>query len=309
MRAMILQGINEPHCYRKSYDKVLFLWVESMDWKHLKIAEEFVPSTILSKANDKSYHIVVSDGEILCIDGQHPWRPLNQEEWRWCGLDSVSSHYLGNIGQSAIFAEEVDEEIESPPGYEFDTLWSFLTTVDQPVFYLIGRAKQIVEWHQHHQFCGSCGSATSVVTSDRSRKCGSCKISFYPRLSPSIIVLVHRHEQILLAKNAATKSNFYSTLAGFVEPGESIEETVHREVYEEVGITVKNLNYFKSQSWPFPNSLMLGFYAEYEGGEITIQEEEIADAQWFHYRELPNRPAMMSISGWLIAEHIKRLEG
>lgn len=131
---------------------------------------------------------------------------------------------------------------------------------------------------------------------------------FYPRLSPSIIVLITRGEEVLLAKNANTRGNFYSTLAGFVEPGESLEQTVHREVFEEVGLKVKNLQYFNSQSWPFPNSLMLGFHAEYDSGEINIQEEEIADAQWFHYTEMPNRPAMVSISGWLIDEHIKKLQ-
>ena len=279
-----------------------------MDWEYTNIAEDFIPGTTFSGESDQSHHIVVSDGEILCIVGQHPWRPLTQDEWRWCGLDSITSHYLGNIGSATIFAEEVDGDSEDPPGYEFDTLWSFLRTVDQPVFYLMGRAKQLVEWHQHHQYCGACGSVTSTTPTDRSRKCDTCNISFYPRLSPSIIVLVYRGEEVLLAKNAATRANFYSTLAGFVEPGESIEETVHREVLEEVGIKVKNLRYFNSQSWPFPNSLMLGFHAEYDSGEITIQEKEIADAQWFHYTELPNKPAMMSISGWLIADHIKRLE-
>ena len=279
-----------------------------MNWEYANIAEHFIPGTTFSKVDDQSYHIVISDGEILSIDGQHPWRPLTQDEWRWCGLDSISTHYLGQIAGTAILAEEVDSDVEEPPGYEFDTLWSFLMAVDQPVFYLIGRAKQLVEWHQQHQYCGACGSVTSANPSDRSRKCDTCNISFYPRLSPSIIVLVYRGDEILLAKNAATSNNFYSTLAGFVEPGESVEETVHREVYEEVGIKIKNLRYFNSQSWPFPNSLMLGFHAEYDSGEITIQEEEIADAQWFHYTELPNKPAMMSISGWLIAEHIKRME-
>jgi NAD+ diphosphatase len=104
------------------------------------------------------------------------------------------------------------------------------------------------------------------------------------------------------------RANFYSVLAGFVEPGESIEETVRREVLEEVGITVKKITYFGSQSWPFPNSLMLGFHAEYDSGEINIQEEELSDAQWFPFNALPNPPAMISISGWLIQDFIQRAE-
>ena len=177
----------------------------------------------------------------------------------------------------------------------------------QSLFYLAGRALQIVEWSENHQFCGRCGSPTQDHKSDRA-KVGSCGLISYPRLSPSIIVLITRGDEMLLARNANWPNGMYSTLAGFVEAGESIEQTVHREVFEEVGIKIKNLRYFSSQSWPFPNSLMLGFHAEYLDGEIRIQEEEIADARWFHYKEMPNKPAMMSISGWLIDDYLKKLE-
>ncbi len=279
-----------------------------MDWQYINIQTDFYPGTAAPASFEISHHIVISDGEILCIDGQHPWRPLTQDEWRWLGLDALSSHYLGEVAGVPVFAEEVDPDADEPEGYEFETLWSFLTIVEQPVFYLIGRAKQLIEWHRQHHYCGACGGVTSTEPTDRSRKCESCNISFYPRLSPSIIVLVYRGEEVLLARSANARGNFYSTLAGFVEPGESIEETVHREVLEEVGVRVKNLQYYNSQSWPFPNSLMLGFHAEWDSGEIDIQEEEIADAQWFHYTDLPNRPAMMSISGWLIDDFIKRMQ-
>ncbi len=278
-----------------------------MDWDLANIRNDFNPGISLHEDTDRSYHIVISDGEILCIDGQHPWRPLDNNEFRWSGLESVSTHYMGDLGGAAVYAEEVDADADEPPGYSFDTLWSFLTTVEQPVFDLIGRAKQLVEWHNQHQYCGACGSVTSTAPTDRSRKCDACNLSFYPKLSPSIIVLVSRGEEVLLAKSAHMKANFYSTLAGFVEPGESIEETVHREVFEEVGIKIKNLRYYDSQSWPFPNSLMLGFHAEYESGEIVLQEEEIADARFFHYTDMPNKPAMMSISGWLVDDFVKRM--
>lgn len=279
-----------------------------MDWEHADVSAHFIPGLSAPESPETSHHIVISDGEILCVDGQHPWRPLTQDEFRWCGLDAISTHYLGDLAGVPVFAEEVDQEADEPQGYGFDTMWSLLTGVEQPVFYLIGRAKQVVEWHQHHRFCGSCGEETSAAPSDRSKRCNTCDIHYYPRLSPSIIVLVTKGEELLLAKNAQTKANFYSTLAGFVEPGESIEDTVHREVLEEVGIRVKNLRYFASQSWPFPNSLMLGFHAEYDSGEISIQEDEIADARWFHYTDLPNPPAMISISGWLIDDFIKRMD-
>jgi NAD+ diphosphatase len=278
-----------------------------MPWEHIDIEKDFNSGLVAPEAPESSFHIVVSDGEVLGINGQHPWRALTQDEWRWCGLEARSTHYLGDLSGVPVFAEEVDADSDDPEGYEFNTLWGFLMSVEQSVFYLIGRAKQIIDWHKQHHFCGACGEVTSTAPVDRSRKCEKCNLAFYPRLSPSIIVLVHRGEEILLAKGANTRGNFYSTLAGFVEAGESIEETVHREVFEEVGLKVKNLKYFSSQSWPFPNSLMLGFHAEYESGEIVLQEEEIADARWFHYSDLPNKPAMMSISGWLIDHYIQRM--
>ena len=271
------------------------------------IKTNFTPGLVAPKTFDESYHIVISDGEVLCINGATPWRALNQDEWHGCGLESRSSHYLGALAGVPIFAEELDPDADEPDGYEFANLWSLLTSVEQPVFYLIGRAKQVVEWQQQHQHCGACGKPTSTEP-DRSRRCAACKLVFYPRLAPSIIVLVHRGKELLLAKHLAARGNFYSTLAGFVEPGESIEETVHREVWEEVKIKIKNLRYFSSQPWPFPNSLMLGFHAEYESGEINIQQDEIADAQWFHYTNLPYRPAMMSISGWLIDDFIRSIQ-
>ena len=137
--------------------------------------------------------------------------------------------------------------------------------------------------------------------------CADCRIVNYPRLSPSIIVLITKGEEMLLARNANWPTNMYSTLAGFVEPGESIEQTVHREVHEEVGLRVENLKYFGSQSWPFPNSLMLGFHAEYRDGDIVCQPGEIADAQWFTKDTLPQTPPKTAISGWLIDEFIQAL--
>ena len=138
--------------------------------------------------------------------------------------------------------------------------------------------------------------------------CDECGIHAYPRLSPSIIVLIHKGQQVLLARNHRFPEGMYSTLAGFVEPGESIEETLVREVKEEVGVNVHKLQYLGSQSWPFPNSLMLGFHAEYESGDIELQEEEIADAQWFDCSALPNLPGGVAISRWLIDAYLDTLD-
>ena len=149
-----------------------------------------------------------------------------------------------------------------------------------------------------------CGEPTDSHPQDRAKLCNKCGLIAYPRLSPSIIVLVTKGEEMLLARNAAWPAGMFSTLAGFVEAGESIEQTVHREVFEEVGLKVRNLRYFGSQSWPFPNSLMLGFHAEYDSGDILCQPDEIAEAKWFNKNNLPQTPPKTAISGWLIEEFI-----
>lgn len=278
-----------------------------MNWDLLNVARDFVPGLRPLGVSEESFHIVISDGEVLTIDGVARWRPLDSDEFRWLGLDCIEQHFLGEIAGIPVYANEADPDADNPPGYEFDNLRSLLGQVEEAVFNLVGKAVQIVAWHRDHRFCGQCGKPTVTSEIERSRSCPDCRIPFYPRVSPSIIVLVTRGEELLLARNARARGNFYSTLAGFVEPGESIEEAVHREIKEEVGINVHNLKYYGSQAWPFPNSLMLGFHAEYLSGEFVLQAEEIAEAKWFHHRELPHRPSNVSISGRLIEDYIRRI--
>lgn len=281
--------------------------VPTMDWHSFDLQRDLVSGDHAPSEFDESFHIVVSDGEIIGHTPEGTWRPLDQDEWRWLDVERVSQHFLGRVGTIPVFANEIDPESDEPDGYEFDNLWAFLGRVEEPVFNLIGKAKQIVEWDNDHRFCGQCGQQTERSSGDRSRRCPDCRRMFYPRLSPSIICCIRRGREILLAKNAQSRGDFYSTIAGFIEPGESIEEAVHREVKEEVGINVMNLEYQGSQPWPFPNSLMLGFHAEYESGDIVLQEEEIADARWFDIDDLPNRPMAVSIAGRLIDAAISRI--
>ncbi len=279
-----------------------------MDWELIDLRIDFLPGVNTPGETERSFHIVISDGEILSIDTEPRWRPLNQDEMRWLEIEVIEQHYLGDVAGIPLFAVEADPDADEPEGYTFDTLRSLLSNLEEPAFNLIGKAKQIVEWHRDHQYCGQCGKPTEPSGFDRSRKCPECNRYFYPRIAPSIIVLVARDQDLLLARPARARGHFFSTLAGFVEPGETIEEAVHREVMEEVGIRVRNLEYFSSQAWPFPNSLMLGFHAEYESGELILQEEEIAEADWFHYHNLPNHPSPVSIAGRLIHDYIRRLE-
>jgi len=165
---------------------------------------------------------------------------------------------------------------------------------------LAGRAGQIMRWDEAHQFCGRCSEAMEDKPDERAKSCPSCGLVNYPRISPAIIVAVVKAGQLLLARAARFPTRFYSVLAGFVEPGESLEACVVREVKEEVGIDVRDIRYFGSQPWPFPDSLMVGFTAAYAGGDITLDEKEILDAGWYTPDEIPQVPGKFSIAGRLI---------
>jgi NAD+ diphosphatase len=179
--------------------------------------------------------------------------------------------------------------------------------LDETLHALAGRAVQIMEWDRTHQYCGACGGPTELSETDRSRICPDCRIPQFPRVSPAMIVAVERDSEILLARSPHFPAGIYSVLAGFVEPGESAEEAVEREVMEESGLQVRDVRYFGSQPWPFPNSLMLGFTAQYDSGEIVLEDDEIEDARWFHADDMPNFfPGRMSISQWLIQDFLAR---
>ena len=185
--------------------------------------------------------------------------------------------------------------------YKFINLRSLFGKIDPMFWSIAGYARQIFDWNINFQFCGKCGNPTTRKTDEHARLCEKCNLTFYPRISPAIITAVIKNKQILLARgiNFPDKKMF-SVLAGFVEPGETLEECVKREIFEEVGIIVKNIQYFGSQSWPFPDSLMIGFIAEYEKGKISIDTQEIVGAHWFAADNLPAIPGKQTIAGKLI---------
>ena len=252
-----------------------------------------------------AFYFVCLGEELLCISEQGIPRPVTADEFRWVDMEIEYKHYLGRWGGRACFALSAAGSV--PEGFAVTGLRAWLGRVEPDFFCLAGRAKQIVAWHRDHRHCGRCGRPNGEHPTDRAKLCPDCGLTTYPRLSPSIIVLVRNGEDMLLARNAAWPTGMFSTLAGFVEPGESIEQTVHREVAEEVGLVVKDLRYLGSQSWPFPNSLMLGFHADYAGGQIVCQEGEIAEARWFHHRQLPNIPGGTAISRWLIDSFVEEM--
>lgn len=191
----------------------------------------------------------------------------------------------------------------APAGHAFRGLRSLFGRLDEGAVAVAGRAFQIAEWARTHRFCGACGDAMTQARGERVMKC-PCGHVAYPRISPAMMTLVRRGDAILLARNVAAPAGRMSALAGFIEPGESVEDAVHREVREEVGLDVKDLRYFASQSWPFPHSLMIAFTAEYAGGELRLDTCEIAEARWFGPGDaLPDLPPAYSISRALIDAH------
>ncbi|MDF2524002.1 MAG: diphosphatase [Clostridiales bacterium] len=216
------------------------------------------------------------------------------------GIRPIRSQYLGTFAEQPCFSVEVQSGIAAPDGMEFRELRSLLGQIDDDIFLVAGRAIQIVDWDRSHQFCGRCGAPTDTKLDERAKACPKCGLLFYPRLSPAVIVAIVKEGKLLLAHNKRSKPNWYSVIAGFVEPGETFEECVQREVMEEVGLKVKNINYFGSQPWPFPNSLMVAFTAEYESGEIKVDGYEITDAGWYTPDTFPDTPGKTAIAGHLI---------
>jgi NAD+ diphosphatase len=223
------------------------------------------------------------------------------------GLTPLATHYLGRLDELHCFCAELGPNTPPPPGFRFQDLRSLLVHFEDWLFALCGRAVQIVEWDRLHRFCGACAAPTETVTGERARRCSSCGQLYYPRIAPAMIVAVEKGDAILLGRSKQFPPGIYSVLAGFVEPGESLEDAVIREVREEAGIEVGDVRYFASQPWPFPNSLMLGFRATWKSGEIHVDGVELETADWFPYDDLPKLfPGNVSISQWLISDFIAR---
>ena len=219
------------------------------------------------------------------------------------GMMPQRIQYLGVLGGQHCFAAELAAGVATPQGWVWQGLRALFGALDDAQFALAGRALQIVEWDRTHQHCGACGAATAARTSERSRECPKCGLVAYPRLAPAVMGLVRREKELLLARSPRFPKDMYSALAGFVEPGETLEQCLEREAYEEVGIKVRNVRYFASQPWPFPHSLMIAFFADYFSGEIRVDGTEIEDAKWFDVKNLenlPRLPARISIARRLI---------
>ena len=214
--------------------------------------------------------------------------------------DPINIHFLGLLNGRECWAADVGREVGFPEGYEFGDLRALHGALGERRWALAGRAVQLVEWDHTHRFCGRCATPTEPAPGERARRCPACGLLAFPRLAPAVITLVTRGDEALLAQGANVGVPMYSCIAGFVEPGETLEEAVAREIGEEVGVQIDLIRYQHSQPWPFPHSLMIGFRAEWKEGDIRIDGVEIADAGWFRFDELPMIPPGISIARRLI---------
>lgn len=217
------------------------------------------------------------------------------------GIKPVREQYLGTCNGVHCYSAELSLSMVWPEGRSFLNLIELYSLLERDLYQIAVKAVQVVAWDRTNQFCGSCGNPTRTLPDERAKGCSHCGQMAFPKISPAIMVAVIRDKRILLAKNRTFRNAFYSVLAGFVDPGETLEECIFREVREEVGLEVTRPVYFGSQPWPFPNSLMIAFTAEYAGGEIMVDGNEIIEADWFSADRLPNRPkGGLSIAGRLI---------
>ncbi|KHN66205.1 NADH pyrophosphatase [Acinetobacter calcoaceticus] len=211
--------------------------------------------------------------------------------------DLLFTHDEQVIARDLLAEEPIPEGLQLVPIRQLITSWS------KEQFLQASRAVQLLEWRRNHKFCSHCGHPTEVHPTEYAMVCPSCRYHQYPRVNPCIITVITRgDDEILLAKSVHNKTNMYGLIAGFVEVGETLEEAVQREAFEEVGLKLKNVQYMSSQPWPFPSNLMVAFRAEYESGEIKLQEEEIADAQFFKIDQLPEIPFKGSIAHSMIMQ-------
>jgi NAD+ diphosphatase len=227
--------------------------------------------------------------------------------WAALGMQPLRVNEVGEALGARGLAVELAEDVQAPEGAGFHGLRGLHGVLDDALYRAAGRAVQVMEWDRSHLFCSRCGTAAERVPGELAKRCPACGKTDYPRISPAVIVRIESADggRVLLARGPQFSPGVYSTIAGFVEPGESLEEAVAREVREEVGVEVSDIRYFGSQPWPYPHSLMVGFTARYAGGELRLQESEVEDARWFGVDDMPLVSPPLSIARALIDDWVR----
>lgn len=257
--------------------------------------------------NSPAYWFIFNEGKLL-INPENDLKLPFTNSLKEFSILPIRTQYIGTLEDYPCYAAEVVPDTAAPQGMYFEDLKYIYDTLNEDIFLLSGRAIQIINFDKTHQFCGKCGGPTQDVEHEIAKICPDCNLMSFPRISPAVITAIIKDSKILMAKHSYGPAR-YSLIAGFVEPGETLKEAVRREIAEEVSLKVKNIKYFGSQSWPFPHSLMIGFTAEYESGEIKVDGKEIEKANWFAPNEVPRMPSKMSIASDLIDWFIEKYSG
>jgi NAD+ diphosphatase len=270
------------------------------------IYRRYVPSVEPRADGAPGYWFLFADGRLLLSNEGGGCAVPFAQDVSLLGVSPIRTQYLGTLDGRPCYSGEVAPDTVASGGMAFTELRACYGIIEDDMYLLAGRALQIVSWDQTNQYCGRCGAGTQLLKGERAKKCPRCGLITYPRLSPAVITAVIKDDRILLARRAGTRAPMFSVLAGFVEPGETLEDCLRREVFEEVGIKVHNLRYFSSQPWPYPNSLMIGFTAEYESGEIKVDGLEVSEARWYAASDLPSVPPQFTIArdliDWFVAQ-------
>ena len=266
----------------------------------------FTPENI-NTSSESSVSIILRNQEFLTSKASE-FLIYEEDDLKWSEMEFEDRQFIGYLNNRPCFLFELTNESLLSEDTALTPLRNLLGRIPDSLFTICSRSIQLSDWKKNNQFCGICGSKMTNHETERAMFCECNNLMIYPRISPCVIVLVTKGEDLLLAHNKNFPGTFYSTLAGFIEAGESAESAINREIYEEVKVTVKNIEYFGSQSWPFPSQLMLGYHAEYSDGDIKPDGVEIDKADWFNYKQLPQVPTgNISISGQLIESYIRKL--
>lgn len=269
--------------------------------------KKYIPEYLLKDGEELiGWGFVFSEGKLLLKKTDDGYQiPMTTDFHDIIGEFDVSE-YIGKYDGNLCFCKQVDAISSLPLKLELVNLRDVThLTGDTGLFLLAGTAKHLLHWNEINQYCGRCGHQMVNKEDERAKVCTSCGNVVYPRISPATITAIFRGDEILLAHNQNFKGDMYSLISGFVEPGETLEQCVAREIREEIGIKVKNIRYFGSQPWPFPDSLMTAFIADYESGDILVDGVEITKAGWFHARNMPEIPKTDSIAGKIIQWYLK----
>lgn len=273
----------------------------------IRTPDTFQPALDLDLHDDAIVHLFVRDALVQSIDEPMPlrWRTYRMLGFTAARVQPIGRH-LG-VDHVAVALEDDHPAERLPDGWRVAGLRQWFGALDDENLAIAMRGVQMLEWDRTHRFCGACGTPTVHAAGERAKRCPACGLTVYPRISPAMMVLVTRGDELLLGRGINFPAGRYSALAGFLEAGETIEECVAREVREETNVAVRGLRYFGSQSWPFPNSLMIAFTAEYAGGDVRPDPAELADARWFPIDALPQMPPRLSIARALIDATVARI--